>query len=71
MCKGRVMMLCFLVPGKSSPFNEAWNFCKERSKSIEVFYKNQDGVRILTRVHFKFQKKVLHANYFLSSNYTS
>ncbi len=37
---------------------EAWSYCKRQSKSIEVFYKNMDGDKILTRVHFPFDPDV-------------
>ncbi len=37
---------------------EAWSFCKRQSKSIEVFYKNMDGDKILTRVDFPFDPDV-------------
>ena len=48
------------APHKDSPADVrmAWEFCKERSKSIEVCYENQQGEKILTRVHFKFEKQV-------------
>ena len=37
---------------------EAWSFCKRRSKSVEVFYRNMDGDKILTKVHFPFDPDV-------------
>ena len=36
-----------------SEIYQAWDFCKERSRSVEVYYNNMDEVKILTRVHFQ------------------
>ena len=41
-----------------SEIYQAWDFCKERSRSVEVCYKNMDEVKILTRVHFQFDPVV-------------
>ncbi len=40
------------------PLWEAWSYCKRQSKSVELFYKNMDGDKILTRVHFPFDPAV-------------
>ena len=37
---------------------DAWEFCKDHSRSVEVFYRNMDGDKILTRVHFQFDPEV-------------
>ena len=37
---------------------EAWNYCLERSKSVEVLYKNLDGEQILANVHFTYNPAV-------------
>ena len=37
---------------------QAWQFCKKQSKSVEVFYRNMDGDKVLTRVHFPFNPDV-------------
>ena len=37
---------------------DAWEFCNSRSRSVEVFYRNMDGDKILTRVHFQFDPEV-------------
>ena len=38
--------------------NEAWQFCKQRSKSIEIDYENMDGEKVLTKVHFQYDPRV-------------
>ena len=43
---------------ESETLQEAWEFCKRRSKSIEVLYENMNGCKILTRVHFNFDPDV-------------
>ncbi len=40
------------------PLWEAWSYCKRQSKSVELFYKNMDGDKILTRVRFPFDPAV-------------
>ena len=37
---------------------EAWQFCKERSKSIEVKYENMEHEQVLTKVHFQYDPGV-------------
>ena len=37
---------------------QAWEFCQDHSRSVEVFYKNMDGDKILTRVHFQSDPEV-------------
>lgn len=41
-----------------SEIHQAWEFCNERSRSVEVCYKNMDDVKIITRVHFQFDPVV-------------
>ena len=43
---------------KGGDAEKVWNFCKKRSKSIEVFYRNMDGDKVLTKVHFQFNPVV-------------
>ena len=47
-------------PIKEAPatIHDAWKFCKDHSRSVEVFYKNTEGDKILTRVHFQFDPEV-------------
>lgn len=52
-------------PSLAEPHKEAsaethyvWDFCKNRSRSVEVFYRNMDGDKILTRLHFQFHPEV-------------
>ena len=47
-------------PIKEAPatIHDAWKFCKDHSRSVEVFYKNVDGDKVLTRVHFQFDPEV-------------
>ena len=44
--------------GTKSVTCKAWEFCQDHSRSVEVFYKNMDGDKILTRVHFQFDPEV-------------
>ena len=37
---------------------EAWKYCSERSKSVEVLYENLDGEKILSKVHFRYNPDV-------------
>ena len=37
---------------------KAWSMCKKQSKSVEIFYKNMDGDKVLTRIHFPFNPAV-------------
>ena len=37
---------------------KVWDFCAHRSKSVEIYYKNMDGDKILTRIHFQFDPVV-------------
>lgn len=41
-----------------SEIHQAWEFCNERSRSVEVCYRNMDDVKIITRVHFQFDPVV-------------
>jgi len=36
-----------------SDLTEAWNHCKKWSKSIELFYHNDDDEKVLAKVHFR------------------
>ena len=36
----------------------AWSYCKKKSRSVEVFYKNMNGEKVLTRIHFPFDPAV-------------
>jgi len=54
-----------MCPSHAEPHKEAsaethyaWEFCKNRSRSVEVFYRNMDGDKILTRLHFQFHPEV-------------
>ena len=37
---------------------EAWKYCMERSKSVEVLYENLDGEKVLSKVHFTYNPSV-------------
>ena len=37
---------------------DAWKYCVDRSKSVEVLYENLDGEKILSRLHFHYQPDV-------------
>ena len=37
---------------------KAWEHCKRWSRSVEVFYKNMDGDKVLTKVHFPYNPDV-------------
>ena len=37
---------------------EVWDYCKRWSRSVEVFYKNMDGDKVLTKVLFPFNPDV-------------
>lgn len=54
----------------TSDMSNAWEFCRVRSKSIEVRYQNQQGEKILARVLFKFDQQVhvYYTFYFIQSN---
>jgi hypothetical protein len=43
---------------ESETLQEVWEFCKRRSKSVEIHYENMNGCKILTRVHFQFDPHV-------------
>ena len=45
--------------GDSEEFHQVWEFCKSRSKSVEVLYENMTGHKILTRIHFPFDPHVI------------
>ena len=49
-----------IAPSKdaAADVHKAWEFCKHRSKSMEVFYRNMEDEKILTRVHFQFDPVV-------------
>ena len=60
-----LLVLTFAVPKKASEddyeddeLNEAWAFCEKQSKSVEVFYRNMDKEKVLTRIHFQFNPDV-------------
>ena len=37
---------------------KAWNYCSDHSKSVEVLYKNLDGEKVLSKVHFRYDPAV-------------
>ena len=39
--------------------HQVWEFCKSQSKSVEVLYKNMNGDKILTRIHFPIDPHVM------------
>ena len=45
-----------MAASKSS--KDAWKFCKGNSRCIEVFYLNEEEERVLTKVHFQYDKEV-------------
>jgi hypothetical protein len=54
-------LLCtiFLGPTEKAVL-KAWGFCAEKSRSIEVVYKDEDSKEeVLTRVHFNLNIEVL------------
>ena len=61
--------LCWLVMWPSAPkecyednedgkLYRVWQFCKRQSKSVEVFYRNMDEQKVLTKIHFPFNPDV-------------
>lgn len=53
-------MTACVVSVKSDGYNDkAWKKCEKESKSVEVVYKNAEGEENLTRVHFRFNPKVI------------
>ncbi len=48
----------YIVPSPVMSSDEAWRFCEKRSRSIEVFYTNEEDEKVLTRVHFQYDKEV-------------
>ena len=59
-CCSDTMLFPLAEPQKeaASETRDAWEFCKNRSRSVEVFYRNMDGDQILTRLHFQFHPEV-------------
>ena len=45
-------------PDEEETLKAAFQFCKVRSKSIEINYQNMDGDKILTKVNFQFDPVV-------------
>lgn len=45
-------------PDDDDTVKAAFQFCKVRSKSIEINYQNMDGDKILTKVNFQFDPVV-------------
>ena len=43
--------------------HKAWALCKRHSKSVEVFYRNMDGDKVLTKIHFPFNPDVREYSY--------
>ena len=37
---------------------DAWKYCLDRTKSVEVLYENLEGEKILSRLHFRYQPDV-------------
>lgn len=37
---------------------EVWEYCGDRSKSVEVLYENLDGEKMLSKVHFRYDPAV-------------
>ena len=53
-----IMSYPSIAEPKSEDMEKVWSFCKKRSKSIEVFYRNMDEDKVLTKVHFQFDPVV-------------
>ena len=58
-----MVLLSWSVPSKATEDDDeelfkAWNYCSERSKSVEVLYENLDGEKILSKVHFHYDPDV-------------
>ena len=54
-------VMCVTEPSGGSEDDElykAWALCKRHSKSVEVFYRNMDGDKVLTKIHFPFNPDV-------------
>ncbi len=47
-----------IVPSPVLSSDKAWWFCEKTSRSIEVFYTNEEDEKVLTRVHFQYDKEV-------------
>ena len=37
---------------------DAWDYCRKYTKSIELLYENDDNQKTLAKVHFRFNSKV-------------
>lgn len=46
--------------------NQAWALCKKQSKSVEVFYRNMDNEKVLTKIHFQFNPDVSFSSHTLT-----
>ena len=42
---------------------DVWQYCSERSKSVEVLYDNLDGDKMLSKVHFRYDPSVSTLGY--------
>ena len=47
------------ISSDDKKLSQVWEFCKSRSKRVEVLYKNDNGHKILTRIHFPFDPHVI------------
>ena len=50
---------------------EAWDYCVQRSRSVEIVYRDEDHNSILTKVHFDLATKVNEACFNSFTLYTS
>ena len=69
-------LFCTAEPSRGRDDDElhkAWALCKRHSKSVEVFYRNMDGDKVLTKIHFPFNPDVRqqHACSYMYSTCTS
>ena len=57
------MLMCVYLAeptggSEDDDLHKAWNLCKRHSKSVEVFYRNMDDEKVLTKIHFPFNPDV-------------
>lgn len=58
-----ICVLCSVKPPEEhSTLCKAFQYCRTRSRSIEINYENMDGEKILTRVNFQTDPAVRAAS---------
>jgi len=65
ICLVNMFLIFYSEPAtvESKDLTEAWNHCKKWSKSIELFYHNDNDEKVLAKVHFRSYPAVsVHIN---------